>query len=191
MLKNFGFSSEMLVAERTARITISFSLLFLLIVPFLPILFLGAGPFALFYPLLILPGFWTLTGRCPRFNPFYLLFALICSSLIATASFFLPVIILLPIFLFGFMLYFQAERRMYYLIELQKKYPDIDDGALDMKQFCRLYLFACCRNAILPTIVGCVFAVALAFGSGAAAWPVSIVCLAILAIWHFAASRKA
>ena len=189
MLERFGFSPSMPIAERAARFTITVSLIFMMIAP-LPLIFcFGAGPFALFYPLLILLGFRTLKGKSARFNSFYLFFALLCGALVMASN---PIVLcLLPILLFGFMLYFQAERRLYYLIELQKEYPDIDDSVLDMKRFCRMYLAACCRNAILPTLAGCVIAVALACAGGMAAWPVSLAWLAVLAIWHSATARKA
>ena len=136
---------------------------------------LSAEPFASVYPLLILPGFYTLRGTCRKINFFHYLFLVECLAVAVTAAHWLPSIILLPVLLFCFFLYFQAERRLYYLLEIKQSNIVMGDSPQDLKIFCRIYVLNCCKNALLPTIAGSILGSVIIFSS-AFAWLVSAGC---------------
>ena len=169
MRKLFGLDPTMLFAERVARITISLSLLIMMLVPVPLIFIIGPGPFAFLYPLFILPGFYTLRGTCKKINLFHYLFLFMCISVTAVLT---VALCILPVLLFCFMLYFQAERRLYYLLEMKKSDTDISDDSHDLKAFCKVYLVNCCKNAIVPTVTGSIIGVLLVLSS-TFAWYIS------------------
>lgn len=188
MRKFFGLDNSMFLAEKVARVTISLSLFIMMLAP-LPIIFIaGAGPFAFVYPLLILPGFYTLRGTCVKYNWFHYIFLALYT--IATMSIMINrmIAIILPIFLFCFLLYFQAEKRLYYLLALYKADNNINDSAQDQKNFCKIYFLNCCKNAVLPAVLGSIMGLIIT-ESQVYAWGVSGICL-ILCCGIYAVIRK-
>ena len=166
MRKFFGFDNTMLLAERVARSTIFLSLIIMMLTP-LPIIFIcGAGPFAFFYPLIILPGIYTLRGTCHKINLFHFIFLLLCIAGTASIQAAPVCAILLPIFLFCFLIYFQAERRLYYLLELNESDKELRDITMDQKTFSKIYFTNCCKNAVLPTVIGSITGYIAVFSPG-------------------------
>ena len=168
MRKFFGLDPSMLFAERVARISISLSLIIMMLVP-IPLFFILIFMWwALLFPLLILPGFYTLRGTCKKINLFHYLFLAMCIAVTGLPK----TLCILPVLLFCFMLYFQAERRLYYLLEMKKNDAEISDDPQDLNSFCKVYLANCCKNAVVPTIIGSIIGVGLAFAS-VFAWYIS------------------
>ena len=149
MFNCLGFDKSMLSAERICRITLVFSLLLMLMAPFPFIIIKGFGTFAPFYPLLILPGFVALKATHTKHNiVFHILFPLLFYVLLRSKMY--PEFIII---LFFYIVYFQAEQRLYYLIKLQKEYEHIGDDIEDIKIFCKAYMLQLAKNAIIPTLI--------------------------------------